>query len=138
MIIFFYSCERFFDFENFESIIDPDEIFHDFSFKNYVAKNPVIDERIILNGNRLFFLEPLEATALSVYMYWIRYTYDWIILKNTHPKEISSIIKKLIHEVENFVLYHYLHGSNSKDYGIWELISFKQMYDGLQTKDLNT
>lgn len=162
-------------YENFKNIINPDEIFHDFSFKNYIAENPVIDERIILNGNRLFFLEPLEATALSVYIYWIRHTYDWIILKNTHPEKISFIIKELIHEVENFILYHYLHGSkyntsfweatkvlkirdpkfwermndalstkdpltkeNSKDYGIWELISFKQMYDGLQTHDLNT
>ena len=25
-------------------------------FKNYVAKEPVIDNRIFLNGNRLFFL----------------------------------------------------------------------------------
>ena len=37
-------------------------------FRNYVAEEPVIDDRIILNGNRLFFLEPLESSSTQTYL----------------------------------------------------------------------
>ena len=46
------------------------------NFNNYMAKNPVIDNRIFLTGNRLFFVEPLESTATASYLYWARFTLD--------------------------------------------------------------
>ena len=64
-----------------------------------MAKNPVIDDRIILNGNRLFFLEPLEASALQTYLEWARYVFDVMGKKHT-VNEASIKIKDYIRKVE--------------------------------------
>ena len=45
----------------------------------------MIDDRIILNGNRLFFLEPLESSSTQTYIQWADY-----IMKNILTKEVSS------------------------------------------------
>ena len=50
-----------------------------FPFQQYVANEPIIDDRVMLNGNKLFFLEPLEATAMGAYINASRYYYDYII-----------------------------------------------------------
>ena len=42
------------------------EIIKHVSYNNYVAKEPIVDGRIFKNGNRLFFLEPLESSSTSV------------------------------------------------------------------------
>jgi hypothetical protein len=80
-------------------------------FKSYVSKTPIVDDRIILSGNRLFFLEPLEATATEVYLFWARRTFDWIINGTMTPSQISEEITKYIHEIQNFILWHYTYGS---------------------------
>ena len=80
------------------------------TFNKYVAKEP-IQGRVILNGNKLFFLEPLEGTALSIYLGMAARTYKWLILKESHPKQISQDTLKLIHECEKFILWHYTGGS---------------------------
>ena len=80
-------------------------------FKKYVANNPIIDNRIILTGNRLSFIEPLEATAIQTYLQWARITYDWILLKNFSADEAVHKIKKYILEIENFIIWHYQFGS---------------------------
>ena len=48
---------------------------NNFKFKNYLAKEPIQDN-VILSGNRLFFLEPLESTAVGAYLQWARFCYD--------------------------------------------------------------
>jgi hypothetical protein len=80
-------------------------------FSNYIAKQPIIDNRIVLGGNRLFFLEPLEATAIGAYMHWIRITFDWIIGKATTPDRLSREITDYIHQLQNYVNWHYTYGS---------------------------
>ena len=35
------------------------EITKHLKFNNYIAKQPIIDDRIFLSGNRLFFIEPM-------------------------------------------------------------------------------
>ncbi len=79
-------------------------------FNKYVAKEP-IQGRVILNGNRLFFLEPLEGTAMSIYLGVARRTYNWIIFKHMSPEQIAQDTLKLIHECEKFILWHYAAGS---------------------------
>ena len=89
------------------------------TFNNYIAKEPVIDDRIFLNGNRLFFLEPLEATALQTYLYMVRLITDAIIYKdvNDHSKPIKTMkevkddIISFIKKSEKFILWHYQYGS---------------------------
>jgi hypothetical protein len=80
-------------------------------FKNYVAKKPIIDDRIILGGNRLFFLEPLEATAVEASLQWTRKTFDWIINNRTTPALISQEIIGYIYQLQNYVMWHYTYGS---------------------------
>ena len=82
-----------------------------FKFKNYVAKKPILDDRIILGGNRLFFLEPLESTAIQSYLFWARNVWDWIIDEKTTPELINNNFHTYTNQIQNFILWHYLYGS---------------------------
>ncbi len=96
--------------KNFLEMFDVDITGH-LNFSNYVAKNPVVDDRIFLNGNRLFFLEPLEASALQTYIEWARYSYDIMLNKIVNIKDGVNTIKTYIERVQNFILWHYKFGS---------------------------
>jgi len=86
-------------------------------FESYIAKEPIrIDSngrKIILNGNRLAFLEPMEATAIGFYLTVSRMTFDWCI--NPTPMfpldEIIYYIKRYNYELYTFILWHYIKGS---------------------------
>ena len=80
-------------------------------FKNYVAKRAIIDDRIILGGNRLFFLEPLESTAIEAYLFTARRTFDWIINNITTPDLLNQELLKYTHQIQNFIMWHYMYGS---------------------------
>ena len=99
--------------ENFEKLFNV-EATADFHFNQYVAKKPIIDDRIILNGNKLFFLEPLEATAMSSYLWWARRTYDWIVepLESmATPDTITKDFHTYVAQINNFISWHYSYGS---------------------------
>ena len=105
-------------------------------FKNYVARTPIIDNRIILNGNKLFFLEPLEATAFTTYLDWARIIYSWIFY-NESPIDAAEQIKKQIFQIKNFILWHYQFGSKY-DTPFWNyaktlLPDDPEMYDVIQS-----
>lgn len=104
--------------ENFEKLFEV-EAADQFKFKQYVAKNPIIDDRIILNGNRLFFLEPLEATAIAAYLFWARKVWSWVIEGNTTPSQITSDFHSYVNQIKNFINWHYTYGSNY-DTLFWE------------------
>ena len=97
-----------------------------------MAKEPVrIDSngrKIILNGNRLAFLEPMESTAIGFYLSVARGTFDWIIgtdhslsqkaklAKNifhfgTSSEIQNSIIRDHFNQIYTFILWHYIRGS---------------------------
>ena len=96
-------------------------------FESYVAKVPVrlnsTGQKIILNGNRLAFLEPMESTAVGFYLDVARMTFDWVVddflnLSMKHElmalarmNEVRSNIHKHIHEIHTFILWHYIKGS---------------------------
>ena len=80
-------------------------------FNNYIAKRPIIDDRIILGGNRLFFLEPLEATAIQAYLFWAQRTFWWIIDKRSNPNFATEELYKYTTQLQNFILWHYMFGS---------------------------
>ena len=82
----------------------------DLNFESYGAKNVFVGERTILNGNRCFFLEPLEATALDMY-HWVA-KYAWNNIMEGADASICNLeIKRVMKEVETFVLWHYQTGS---------------------------
>ena len=80
-------------------------------FNNYIAKEPIIDNRIFLNGNRLFFLDPLESNSSAVYIEWARGIMDTIVYNEMTQKEASTKVKTMIHRIKNFIIWHYQCGS---------------------------
>jgi hypothetical protein len=114
--------------QNFSDLFEPDDIYSEFSFRNYVVNEPIIDKRIILNGLRLFFLEPLESTAIALQQRWVRKTFDWIVLRSAAPEDIQAAILAEIRDVENFILAHYLSGSKY-DTPFWD---FAEKFDMAQ------
>ena len=87
-------------------------------FESYMAKEPLrIDSngrRIILNGNRLSFLEPMESTAIALYLNVAEFTFDWIIdgyEDKFRMNDITSQINRTIHETHTFISWHYVRGS---------------------------
>ena len=97
-------------------------------FESYMAKEPVqIDSnerKIILNGNRLAFLEPMESTAIGLYLDVAQFTFDWVIGRDDHLSQKSKLsldifrmedvifkINKHMHEIHTFILWHYIKGS---------------------------
>jgi len=107
-----------------------------FKFKNYVAKQPIIDNRIILSGNRLFFLEPLESTAIASYLHWARSTWDWIIEKKITPEVITNQFHNYVNQIQNFIMWHYSYGSKYNT-PFWKAAKKLKIKDPLFNKILN-
>lgn len=82
----------------------------DFPFENYIAKRCFHGERTILNGNRLCFLEPLEATSVSYYLWVVEQSLPFIF-KNQDKELTNKKIKDEMYKVQNFILWHYQYGS---------------------------
>ena len=80
------------------------------NYKNYVVKDPVIDKRIFLNGNKLSFLEPLESTAVQTYIDVVGYFIDELS-KDFNCRRYSDKVITYIRKVKNFILWHYQFGS---------------------------
>jgi len=96
---------------NFKDIFKVDHIRESFPFKQYIAKNPIKDNRVILNGNMLFFLEPLESTSVATYIHWNRVVWDCIINKKITDDQANNLIKDYTRKIQNFILWHYADGS---------------------------
>ena len=85
-------------------------------FESYLAKEPLrIDSnerKIILNGNRLAFFEPMEATAVLSYLKVATVTFDWVMSEYDRiPRESEMLIKNFYYEIQKFILYHYIKGA---------------------------
>ena len=93
---------------NFLNMFDVNVTKH-VNFKNYVAKNAVVDNRIFKNGNRLFFLEPMESSSSQAYISWVRMVFDYIF--NNKDFNPNASVINYIKQLQNFVLWHYQYGS---------------------------
>ena len=84
-------------------------------FESYLAKEPLrIDSngrKIILNGNRLSFFEPMEATAVLSYLKVAGVTFDWVVNNDRLSQKAEMSIKSFFYEIQKFILYHYIKGS---------------------------
>lgn len=93
---------------NFLNMFDVNVTKH-VDFKNYITKNAVVDDRVFKNGNRLFFLEPMESSSNQAYIAWVRLIYFHIFqFKNSN---LNNSIIEYIKQLQNFVLWHYQYGS---------------------------
>mgnify|MGYP003644112566 FL=1 len=95
--------------EDFRERLGVDEV-KKFPFQQYVSKQPILNDRVMLNGNRLFFLEPLEATAMDTY-YRCAVTFSDYMNKIITKKEAVHSVSRHVKQVQNFILWHYLNGS---------------------------
>jgi len=104
--------------QDFKNTFKVENINRVFPFNQYIAKSPIIDDRVLLNGNKLFFLEPLEATAMGCYIKTLMF-YDEYLFNNAPKNEVNFLVKKYVYELQDFILWHYASGSkfNSK---FWE------------------
>jgi len=89
--------------------LNPSENTRHLEFNNYYRKQN-FTERVIFNGNRSFFLEPLEATSISLMNIIQRDSFDvWnlnISIEQANLKYIRSI-----REIETMIMLHYFSGS---------------------------
>ena len=101
---------------NFKELFPVTKIVKKFPLRNYCAKNPVIDDgnrKIFLNGNKYFFIEPMEATSVAGYLKWTYKTMD-VILDGVPMESALFDMQRSIKENSNFILYHYQFGSKYK------------------------
>ena len=90
------DCKKRFDFNITKKI----------NFSNYISTQP-INKNIALNGNRLFFCEPLEATSLGVYDYWAGLLFNVFIDKTLDSSAAISYLNTYCTHIEEFILWHY-------------------------------
>jgi len=95
---------------NFLNIMDVD-IGKNITYTNYIAKNPIVDDRIFLNGNRLFFLEPMESTATQAYIEVTRAIFEYLLPGRLNSDDVVTDINRYIIQLQNFILWHYQFGS---------------------------
>ncbi|CAA0101583.1 Flavin-dependent tryptophan halogenase RebH [BD1-7 clade bacterium] len=98
---------------DFGERFDVDGINQTFSFRNYCANQPIIDDRVFLNGNKLFFIELMEATSVSGYTLWAKLAMQ--VACGEMPAEAAvTHMHSVVRENMNFILYHYQFGSRYK------------------------
>jgi len=94
----------------------------EFSFKNYSAKK-FIDHRIIKNGNRALFLEPIEAMSGMFYDGLIRNAFDVIFDFKTED-DANKIIIDGANFIVTFISFIY-HGGSLYDSSFWKMAKEK-------------
>jgi len=81
----------------------------DFKFKAYRA-NKFLNHRVIRNGNRAIFYEPMEALSGTYYDNVNRFFYDYIN-NNMTEEGVNDILNLKAKQYENFICYMYSNGS---------------------------
>ena len=96
--------------------INQNEI-NEFKFKPYRAKF-LLNNRIIKNGNRALFYEPLEALSGVVYDNINRFLFDYINGVKTQ-EQINNEFNVMSQSYENFIAFVY-HGGSIFDSKFWK------------------
>ena len=94
----------------------------EFTFKNFRAKK-FLQGRILKNGNRALFYEPLEALSGHFYHQVLRYFFDFLWERNT-SEEINKFLYDLAVDTELFMCYVY-HGGSNYDSNFWNTVKSK-------------
>jgi hypothetical protein len=87
-------------------------------FNNYFANKCIIDKRVMLNGNKLFFFEPMESNSIYIHQAAINYYLDFMF-NNAEEEVIQTCLATQVYRSHMFLLWHYMSGSiyNTK---FWE------------------
>lgn len=89
----------------------------EFNFKSYKAKK-FIDKRIVKNGNKALFYEPIEALSGYFYDEILKYFFDYLLGKY-NLDEINNRITQKANDIELGIAYIY-HGGSNYDTPFWK------------------
>jgi hypothetical protein len=89
----------------------------EFQFKNYRAKK-FIDNRIVKNGNKSLFYEPLEALSGWFYDQVIRSFCDVAVTKKLSREDMNQRLYTIAQDYELFICYMY-HKGSTFDTNFW-------------------
>jgi tryptophan halogenase len=90
----------------------------EYQFKSYYA-NKVYEGRVLKNGNRALFLEPLSATSIFVYIQTIKSFTDHLALPASFPEQgINDAFTSNIESLEDMLSFFY-HGGSELDTEFW-------------------
>jgi hypothetical protein len=106
------NMSRFFDKEKFDS-----KNLKEFNFKSYRAKK-YIDGRIVKNGNRALFYEPIEALSGYFYDQVLRYFFDYLLLKY-NEEQVNKELDIMANNIELGICYLY-HGGSTYNTDFWK------------------
>lgn len=104
----------------FKTTVDKLDL-REFAFKPYYAKT-FFDGRILKNGNRALFFEPLEALSGFFYEMALRTVFDYYTGNRPTVDSVNTHLTSLAQNLENF--YHYIyHGGSTFDTPFWNTIT---------------
>jgi hypothetical protein len=105
----------------------PNPKLNEFIFKSYYA-NTFFDGRILKNGNRAFFFEPIEGMAGFFYDTSLRYFTDFLN-GQVNTDVLNEHLLKAVKDIENFVYFLYQGGStfDSKFWNVTKEKSARQL-----------
>lgn len=100
----------------------PDKLdLREFPFKPYYAKT-FFDGRVLKNGNRALFFEPLEALSGFFYEMALRTVFDYYTGVMPGVDKVNEHLTTLSQNLENF--YHYIyHGGSVHDTKFWNTVT---------------
>lgn len=94
-----------------------DELTHrEYSFTPYYKKE-ILDRRILKNGNQAFFLEPISATSIFMYIE-ICNTFLKFLKGNYNTLDVNQSTRNMFEDLETVISYYY-HGGSSYDTEFW-------------------
>jgi hypothetical protein len=96
----------------------------EFTFKHYRAKK-ILNGRILKNGNRAMFYEPLEASAGFYYDLILRYFMD-LLHGNVNENQLNDALYLAAVDTENFLNFVY-HGGSTFDSKFWNMARDKSI-----------
>lgn len=118
--------------------LTPSKDTNSLNFKNYYRKeNCTKDGKIFHTGNASFFLEPLEATSISVMNHIQRAAFDTWSGAIT-VEEANNNYLSLIHKIELIIAIHYAAGSpfNTDFWSYAQDLGMKKIIDSKKDIDL--
>ena len=97
--------------------------FREYIFKPYHATDNLIEGRILRNGNRYMFFEPMEALSME---YYCKLNTQYLKLINGETTS-QKVINNAIFEVNGLIaFYRYMyHGGSTYDTDFWKISSAK-------------
>jgi len=91
----------------------------EYKFKSYYIKK-VLDKRILKNGNRAVFFEPMFANSLWLYKHTDKLFISYI--KQGIPEDhINNVFNDMAKDVEELICYFY-HGGSQHDTEFWNKV----------------